>query len=409
MSFVNIIPQVKDSLDKEMVKKVEHFFEKINHRLLYKMGVFEDYDHGGDDALGMEVEYFHFNITGDDRMRYLGQNIVLESETKLSPRNKLCNAIIAHLYGGRSIHSLLSGKTNPKEAYLDFERINSDSKYVDEIKANAAYAKAHGYKFYGTTELHTSLMQAGRDFCRKKYSEPERVATNTDIVEWVAGFIQDGLVDDLLYNTKTLSEAYEKINSLRGVGPYYGYHLAVDCSLIPGTPYHHDEEFCVPGPGARHTMDLLFPTLKEKVKKMPYGELIVWIEQNQKKLYPRIEFNDALKNIINEESKIKMFNFDQDKFMVYGLEVGHCQAGIYDYLLKNPRLIDKRKCGSDPDLTPLILREQGNPIEPVSTLKKKRAAKIVVPDKTILLPQEKQKEELKQQQKKKSVSNLIIF
>jgi hypothetical protein len=46
---------------------------------------------------GLDVEYFHFNITGDDRMRYLGQNVVLEEH--LSRESRLCNAVIAHLYG----------------------------------------------------------------------------------------------------------------------------------------------------------------------------------------------------------------------------------------------------------------------------------------------------------------------
>jgi hypothetical protein len=368
MTFINTIPSFEASLDWNVVKKVEKFFIKVNDRLLYKMGVYDKYDTEGDVALGEDVEYFHFNITGDDRMRYIGQNIVLESS--LSTRNKMCNAIITHLYGGRCINSLLTGKTNPKEAYLDFERINTDPAYVTWMYENAAYAKLHGYKFYGTTELHTSLQTAARNYCRDKYSDPDRPASNTDIAEWVAGFITSGLVDDILGSSK-LSEVYTKINSVRGIGAYYGYHLGVDSSLVPGTKYHHDESFCVPGPGACHTMDLLFPTLKQKIKKVPYGELIPWIEQNQKKLYPQVTFHPALYNIENDRGE-KMFpNFDQNKFMVYGLEVGHCQFGIYDRLSKNPSLIEKRKCGTDPDLTPIRLREEGNPVEP-SEMKAKK-------------------------------------
>jgi hypothetical protein len=255
----------------------------------------------------------------------------------------------------------LSGITDPKKAHLDYERVNSDPAYVTSIYENAAYAKLHGYKFYGTTELHTSLQTAARNFVRKKYSDPTRPASNTDIVEWVAGWIESGLVDDIL-SSKNLQEAYTKINSLHGVGAYYGYHLGVDSSLIPGTAYHHDEEFCVPGPGACHTMDLLFPTLKDKAKKMPYGELIVWIEDNQQRLYPKVPFHSALWNIHNDSNGKKVFSFEQDKFMVYGLEVGHCQYGIYDRLVNNPHLIEKRKCGTDPDLSAIRAREQGNPL-----------------------------------------------
>ena len=360
MSYVNTIPQFEAAFDRSVGQKVEHFFVKVNERLLYKMGVIPSYDTDGDAALGLDVEYFHFNITGDDRMRYMGQNIVLEDH--LSKRNKFCNAVITHLYGGRCINSLLSGITDPKKAHIDYEKVNTDPVYVQSIYENAAYAKKHGFKFYGTTELHTSLQTAARNFVRKKYSEPERAASNTDIVEWVAGWITSGLVDDIL-SSKRLEEAYTKINTLHGVGAYYGYHLGVDSSLIPGTAYHHDEDFCVPGPGACHTMNLLFPTLKDKVKKMPYGDLIVWIEQNQQKLYPRVPFHNALWNIQNDVTGKKVFSFEQDKFMVYGLEVGHCQYGIYDRLTNNPHLIEKRKCGSDPDLSPIKAREEGKPIE----------------------------------------------
>jgi len=360
MSLINVIPAFDKALDRVVADEIEHFFIKVNERLLYKMGVLPSYSTEGDNALGIDVEYFHFNITGDDRMRYMGQNVVLEDQ--LSDRNKFCNAVITHLYGGRCINSLMSGKIDPKKAHLDYERIATDPVYVKEMYANAAYAKMHGYKFYGTTELHTSLQTAARNFVRHKYSEPDRAASNTDIVEWVASWVSTGLVDDLL-KSKKLEDVYTKINTLPGIGAYYGYHLSVDSSLIPGTVYHHDEPFCVPGPGCCATLDMLFPTLKAATKKMPYGELICWIEQNQKTLYPRVPFHEALWNIKNDSTGKKVFSFDQNKFMVYGLEVGHCQFGIYDRLTKNPHLIEKRRCGSDPDLSAIKAREDGKPLE----------------------------------------------
>jgi len=360
VTFINTIPAFEQALDKNVVANIEHFFIKVNERLLYKMGVRPAYSTDGDAALGEDVEYFHFNITGDDRMRYMGQNVVLEDQ--LSDRNKFCNAVITHLYGGRCINSLLSGKTDPKKAHLDYERIATDPAYVQWMYENAAYARKHGYKFYGTTELHTSLQTAARNFVRHKYSQPDRAASNTDIVEWVASWADTGLVDDIL-SSKKLEDVYTKINTLPGIGAYYGYHLSVDSSLIPGTKYHHDESFCVPGPGCCHTLDMMFSTLKSSIKKMPYGDLICWIEQNQKTLYPRVPFDQALWNIQNDVTGKKVFSFEQDKFMVYGLEVGHCQYGIYDRLTKQPHLIEKRRCGTDPDLGPIKAREEGKPLE----------------------------------------------
>jgi hypothetical protein len=66
-----------------------------------------------------------------------------------------------------------------------------------------------------------------------------------------------------------------------------------------------------------------------------------------------------------------MFSFDQDRLMVYGCEVSHCQFGVYKRLSENPHLIEKRKTGIDPDLTPIRLREEGNPIQPASKSKLK--------------------------------------
>lgn len=356
MSFINLIPKFEHAIDLKVAKDIEYFFININDRLLYKMNFLDNY-FPPEEALGLNVEYFHFNLTGDDRMRYIGENIVLEDH--LSDENKMCNAIITHLYGGRRINSLLTGIIDPKKAHIDFNKINTNAEYVKQLSEVVTYAKKHGYKFYGTTELHTSLQTAARNFCRWKYSDKNRPVSNLDIVEWVANFINIGLINKIL-NSNTLKEAFDYINLIDGIGAYYGYHLSVDSSLVPNTKFHHDEKFCVPGKGACYTLDLLFPTLKQYIKKIPYGELIIWIEENQTKIYPNITFHPSLFNIINFTNGKKLLKFDQTKLMVYGLEVGHCQYGIYDRLKKHPNLIKKRKCGTDPDLTLLESRNQNN-------------------------------------------------
>ena len=347
-------------IDRKVVADIEKFWIKLDERVLYTMGVRETYDTGGDAALGNDVEYFHFSICADARMRYLGENVVLIDPAILSDRNKICNAAIAHLYGGRRIHTIFSGISDPKRAHLDFERIDrGDQAYMRAIVDNAVYARSHGFKFYGTTELHTSLQTAARNFCREKYGDPTRPATNTDIVEWIASWISSGLVDDLIQRTPTLAEAYRRITGLPGVGAYYGYHFGVDCSLFHMTPYRHDERFCVPGPGCQETLNLLFPKVG---KKLPYGDAVIWICENQKELFPNLKFNKALWNI--EANGKKMFPFEQDKLMVYGSEVGLCQHSIYRRLSQNPHLIEKRKVGVDPDITPIRLREEGTPVTP---------------------------------------------
>lgn len=353
-------------VDWGVIKEIEKFWTAVNERTLYSMGVRPSYT-PPNDALGLDVEYFHFSICADARMKYLGENIVCVDHSVLSDRNKICNAVISHLYGGRRIHTLFTGITDPRKAHVDFERLLVDQDYVRSIYENADYARSHGYKFYGTTELHTSLQTAGRNHCREKYGDPERAARNTDILEWVASWIEDGLVDDLIYTTPTLAEAYRKICMLPGVGPYYGYHLAVDCSLFHMTPYRHDEDYCVPGPGCCETVRMIFPNLS-KQKKFDFGKAVVWVAKNQKTLFPSLTFDEALWNI--EANGKKMFPFEQDRLMTYGTEVGLCQYNVYCRLVEKPHLIANRTVGQDPDLTPIALREQGNPIAPSKPEKK---------------------------------------
>jgi hypothetical protein len=67
---------MRDRVNMEVVKDIGRFFNKVNERALYNMGIVDTYDSEGDDALGESVEYFHPQITLDDRMRYIMENIV---------------------------------------------------------------------------------------------------------------------------------------------------------------------------------------------------------------------------------------------------------------------------------------------------------------------------------------------
>lgn len=356
----------RSDVDRGVLGEIQEFWQRLDARVLYALGVRDSYE-PAHEALGLDVEYFHYSICADARYKFLGENLVMNADPVLTQRNKLCNAVITHLYGGRRIHTLFTGVIDPQRSFVDFERMLKDQSYVEELRETANYAKSHGYKFYGTTELHTSLQTAGRDYCRKRYGEPTRAASVMDILEWVAGWIESGLVDKLI-NAQSLKETYTLINTLRGVGPYYGYHLGVDCSLFHFTRYNHSEPFCVPGPGCRETVDKIFPNLS-KQKGFNHGEAVVWIAENQRELFPTLTFHEALWNI--EADGKKLFPFEQDKLMTYGTEVGLCQFGIWCRLRDNPHLIENRKCGTDPDLTPIARREAGTPMDPPSSSRRK--------------------------------------
>lgn len=327
--------------DPAEIAKFEFFLNKVSERTDKVFGLRPDYS-CAEPALGEDVEYFGFNILQDDRMRYIIENIVTLPESKLSMPNKIGNTIISHFYGARGIHSVVTGVKNTKDANVDFELLAKDVNYLEHIKGEAAKSKKEGKKFYGTTELHTSLQTAARNFCRKKYSNPDRPASFMDILEWIASWTQDGSIDRII-NTKSLEVMFNLLREKPGVGEYYGYHCATSNSVNPFLAFNHDERFCSPGPGAKRSLDRVFKKLKDSgaVKKLPYAELVIWLRENQKTIFNDIHIHKFFHNIEIDGKKI--FEDEQDELKVYGTEVGLCQYGIFCHLKENPHLISKRK------------------------------------------------------------------
>ena len=332
----------KKYLDQKSLSDFEHFLNKVNERWEFQYGLCSSYNDGGDPALGAEVEYFGFLVTADDRLRYIMENIVSLPDSKLSQENKICNTIISHFYGARGIHGLMTGIKDPKEANVDFVRIATDPAYLAHIKTQALKSKKGGSKFYGSTELHTSLQTAARNFCRVKYNAPDRPIELTDILEWIASWTQDDTIDRIL-KVKSLQEMFNLLREKPGVGEYYGYHCATSNSVNPALKFQHDEKFCAPGPGARGSLDLIFKPLKDSgtVKKMPYGDLTIWMRDNQKTLFKPISVHKFFHNY--EVNGKKIFEDEQDELKVYTMEVALCQYGVYCRLRDNPHLISKRK------------------------------------------------------------------
>ncbi len=124
---------MKEFVNMEVVKDIGYFFNKVNERALYKLGVTDSYDDGGDVALAESVEYFHPQITLDDRMKYIMENIVVANT---SIDNIICNTIVSHFYGARGIHSILTRDPNPKTALVDFHRLLKDEEYENFIRKN---------------------------------------------------------------------------------------------------------------------------------------------------------------------------------------------------------------------------------------------------------------------------------
>lgn len=323
-----------DLIDKEVLEDVKFFFNQLNDRYLYTKGYKDSYNDHGIPALHESVEYFHYAILADDRMCYIAENIV---SSDLNQNNKICNTIISHFYGGRGIHQVATKELDPKKAHVDFERLLVDNDYRNLIVSNLESARDYGIPIYGTTELRTSLFGAANEYVAKKYNK-ERDASAGNIMLWVASFIERGITEKM-QNVKSLKEMFNIITQLEGVGQYYGYHCSTSNSVNPNIDINHDEYFCVPGPGARKTLDLLFPNVSPK--EFDYGDRIVWIRQNQKELLGEFPFHESLHNL--EINGQKLFKEDQNEFKTYGMEVACCQASVYHRLKNEPKLAGRRK------------------------------------------------------------------
>lgn len=323
---------MRELVNMQVVDRIGYFFNKVNDRALYQMGIKDSYDNEGDEALGETVEYFHPQITLDDRMRYIMENIVLSN---MSMDNIICNTIISHFYGGRGIHQILTRDPNPKTALVDFERLLVDKEYEMTIRKNIDDALSIGLGVYGTTELRTSLYGASNSFVAESRDIP-RNADKINILLWVASFIPRGITKRMAA-VNSLQEMYNILTELEGVGQYYGYHCSTSNSVNPRINIDHDERFCVPGPGARLTLDMMFPP----DCGIPHGDRVIWFRENYKDLIGDIYLHESTHNVIVGDTKI--FQHDQNELKTYGCEVGLCQFGVYSRLSDNKSLINKRK------------------------------------------------------------------
>ena len=181
------------------MKDFNWFLQKINQRSCIQMGyIDEQYEnlnrHGKTDyGLGEDVEYFHPTITLDDRMRFIGTQI---ASAPMSMINIVGNTFISHFYGGRGVHFLASGKEG---VFVDFDSIaNDDQEYIKFVRNNLDKAIKNKQPIWGTTELHTSIQTAGRNYCRQKYNNPDRQFHPVDVCEWVASFRDTGFLERML-------------------------------------------------------------------------------------------------------------------------------------------------------------------------------------------------------------------
>lgn len=344
---IKVVPTKKYDFDwsnfnKEIMGDFNWFLYKVNQRACINHG-YDDSKYEGvnrkgeiDYGLGINVEYFHPTITLDDRMRFIAENI---STADISLFSIVCNTFISHFYGARGVHQLLTQTNDVSKCYADFDRIaDNDQKYIQQLRSNLDYAKEMKYPIWGTTELHTSIQTSGRNYCRKKYNDPNRSFHPIDVCEWVASFRDNGVFEGMK-SANHIGEIYKLLRTQPGIGDYYGFHAAASTSVLPQLKYHHDQKFVAPGPGAVYLINQLWPNSPKKL----HAEAVYFLRENSDEigLTTNVNFHEKAQNIFVKGKPI--FSEPQDGLKYYGTEVLCCQFGIYLQIRNDKKLCDKRK------------------------------------------------------------------
>jgi hypothetical protein len=145
--------------------------------------------------------------------------------------------------------------------------------------------------------------------------------------------------------------SYEFLTTLRGIGPYYGYHFSSNLSRMPGVgsrsiieiehkeafdrlgithgELDEDADFVVAGPGASATLKNLFPSVAINPKTTMF--LILKIRDMQHK------FLDISKEM---DYKYLTEATELGRFTTFGIEIALCQFNVFCRLreILRPRL-----------------------------------------------------------------------
>ena len=336
--------------DPELMKDFNWFLYKVNQRACINLGFIDDkyeevnrygeFDYG----LGKDVDWFHTNLVLDDRMRFIAENI---SQADMSLFNIIGNTFISHFLGARGVHQIITQSNDLTKCYVDFDRIiENDQEYLEKIRSNIDYAKLNKWPIWGTTELHTSIQTAARNYCRIKYNNPNREFHPADVCEWVASFKSNGIYEKMI-NAEHMQEVYQILKSQPGIGDYYGFHGAASTSVLPQLKHHNDQKFVAPGPGAIYTIRKIWPDVPNKF--LP--DAVYFLRENADEigLTKNVEFHPKAYNIWVNNKPILEHN--QDSLKYYGTEVLCCQFGIYLQIRNDKKQCEKRRVSRTQNLT----------------------------------------------------------
>lgn len=339
-----------NAVDKDLLQEMRVFTHNVQRTWEIHYGVRPPEDYiPPHPALGLEVEYFGFWATSDDRLRYIAENITTNPDLPLI--DQIGNGLASHFYGARNVHQAMTGIDDPKKALIDYTKLAQEQldfketgivgPYTQHLRVFLDEQKKKGIKLWGTTELHTSLQTAGRRWVNEWYLNDRMNAhkgTSANVCEWIASFKNSGLMQKMVDNSG-LKSMCELLGTEWGIGDYYKFHGGSDLSLCPMLNAYVDERYVIPGPGATFTLKKLYPGLSER--EVSLEDRVIWYRENQEYLIGLPPINEYFHDF--EVNGINIFPEKINEIKTTQAEVNHCQFGIYLNLVADPSKIAKRK------------------------------------------------------------------
>ncbi|MCD6435370.1 MAG: hypothetical protein J7L15_03200 [Clostridiales bacterium] len=358
-----------DSVDQDMLQDLRYFAWNVQKKweVQYNVCPEEDYIQP-EAALGLEVEYFGFWVTADDRLRYICENITTNPDLGLI--DQIGNGLASHFYGARNVHTALTGIDDPKKALVDYTKLAKEQndylktgeigEYTQYLRVFLEQQKSKGIKFWGTTELHTSIQTGAKKWHNHFYhgdredKRKSRYSTN-QLNEWLASWKNSGLVEKMIDNSG-LKAMCELLGTEWGVGDYYKFHGGSDLSLCPDLNAYLDERYVIPGPGASWTLEKLYPGLSKR--DVSYEDRVIWMRENQETLLGLPVIDKFFHKL--EVNNVNIFPELINEIKTTQAEVLHCQFGIYCQIRNDPKKIAKRKVARN---LSCLLDAHGSPLD----------------------------------------------
>jgi hypothetical protein len=143
-----------------------------------------------------------------------------------------------------------------------------------------------------------------------------------------------------------MKESYEYLTSIRGIGPYYGYHFSSNLSRMPGVgsaeiievehaeafkslgidhgELDEDADYVVAGPGASATLKALYPNCVINSRTTMF--MLLKIRDQQHKYLD-----------ISSEMDYKYLSeaTELGRFTTFGCEIASCQFNVFTRLKDN--------------------------------------------------------------------------